>query len=65
MKQILSRARISRLEQLAYIGDDLNDLASYQHAAGLGIAVADAAPEVQKAAKLVTKLAGRLQGAGP
>ena len=47
-------------EAVAFIGDDLLDLPALQ-AAGLAIAVADAAPEVKAAAHLVTRAAG---GAG-
>jgi 3-deoxy-D-manno-octulosonate 8-phosphate phosphatase (KDO 8-P phosphatase) len=44
-------------EAVAFIGDDLLDLPALQ-AAGLAIAVADAAPEVKAAAHLVTRAAG-------
>lgn len=40
-------------EQIAYVGDDLTDLA-VMNAAGLGVAVADAAPEVRAAANHTT-----------
>ncbi len=43
--------------QVCYIGDDLTDLAAIQ-SVGLGVAVADAAPEVRAAAQYVTKLGG-------
>jgi YrbI family 3-deoxy-D-manno-octulosonate 8-phosphate phosphatase len=44
-------------EQCCYIGDDLTDLPVIRHV-GLGVAVADAASEVQAAAGHVTKLPG-------
>lgn len=45
------------LEQTAYIGDDLPDLASIR-AVGLGIAVADAVEEIRAAARYTTSVAG-------
>lgn len=48
-------------EKVCYIGDDLIDLAAIQYV-GLGVAVADACPEVRAAAHLVTT-AGGGQGA--
>ena len=44
-------------QQIAYIGDDLPDLAVIR-AVGLGVAVADAAVEVREAADFVTSLPG-------
>ena len=44
-------------ENVCYIGDDLPDLAVIQHV-GLGVAVADAVPEVAAAANFKTKLPG-------
>jgi YrbI family 3-deoxy-D-manno-octulosonate 8-phosphate phosphatase len=44
-------------EQVCYIGDDLLDLATIR-AVGLGIAVADAADDVRRAAKYVTSVPG-------
>src|SRR5262245_9997605 len=44
-------------EQVCYLGDDLTDLPVIRFA-GLGVAVADAVPEVRSAAALVTKLSG-------
>lgn len=44
-------------EQVCYIGDDLGDLPVIR-AVGLGVAVADAAPEVRAAAHHTTTLAG-------
>lgn len=45
------------LEQLAFVGDDLTDLAVI-NSVGLGIAVADAVPEVRAAAHYVTRVTG-------
>jgi 3-deoxy-D-manno-octulosonate 8-phosphate phosphatase (KDO 8-P phosphatase) len=47
-------------EQICYIGDDLPDLAAVAWA-GVGVAVADACPELREAAAYVTSLPG---GAG-
>jgi 3-deoxy-D-manno-octulosonate 8-phosphate phosphatase (KDO 8-P phosphatase) len=44
-------------QEAAYVGDDLNDLPALRRA-GLPIAVADAAPEVRKAARWVTARRG-------
>ena len=44
-------------DQVCYIGDDLPDLPVIRHV-GLGVAVADAAAEIQAAAHHVTELAG-------
>jgi 3-deoxy-D-manno-octulosonate 8-phosphate phosphatase (KDO 8-P phosphatase) len=44
-------------EQVCFIGDDLTDLPVIRQV-GLGVAVADAAPEVRSAAHHVTALAG-------
>ena len=44
-------------EQTAFIGDDLPDLPVVMRC-GLGVAVADACPELRAAARLVTTLAG-------
>jgi YrbI family 3-deoxy-D-manno-octulosonate 8-phosphate phosphatase len=46
-----------RMDQVAFIGDDLSDLAAI-NAVGLGIAVADAAPEIRAAANYTTRLKG-------
>lgn len=46
-----------RLEDVAYIGDDLNDIPPMRRA-GLAIAVADAAPEVLRIAHRVTSRRG-------
>jgi 3-deoxy-D-manno-octulosonate 8-phosphate phosphatase (KDO 8-P phosphatase) len=48
-------------EQVCYIGDDLLDLATIR-AVGLGVAVADAAEDVRRAAKYTTSVPG---GQGP
>ena len=45
------------LHQIAYIGDDLSDLAVIK-AVGLGVAVADAAEDVRKEANFVTTSGG-------
>jgi 3-deoxy-D-manno-octulosonate 8-phosphate phosphatase (KDO 8-P phosphatase) len=45
------------LEDVAYVGDDLNDLPAMR-AVGLPIAVSDAVPEVRKAARWVTSRRG-------
>jgi YrbI family 3-deoxy-D-manno-octulosonate 8-phosphate phosphatase len=44
-------------EQICYIGDDLPDLAAVK-LAGLGVAVADACPELRQSADYVTSLPG-------
>ena len=44
-------------EEICYIGDDLTDLPVIR-AVGLGVAVADAVPELLSAADLVTQKAG-------
>lgn len=46
-----------RLDQVAYLGDDLPDLSAIQ-AVGLGVAVPGAAAEVREAADYVTKAPG-------
>ena len=45
------------LAQVAFVGDDLSDLAVL-NSVGLGIAVADAVPEVRAAAQYVTTIKG-------
>ena len=45
------------LDEICYIGDDLTDLPVIR-AVGLGVAVADAVPELLVAADLVTQKAG-------
>jgi 3-deoxy-D-manno-octulosonate 8-phosphate phosphatase (KDO 8-P phosphatase) len=54
--EILQQLGLS-LSQLAYVGDDLPDLPVVR-AAGLGVAVADACPELRAAAQTVTTLRG-------
>lgn len=44
-------------EQVCYIGDDLTDLPVLRHV-GLGVAVADASPDVRQRVDLVTTLPG-------
>lgn len=44
-------------EEIAYIGDDLNDLPAFEEV-GIGFAVANAAPEVKIAADYVTERRG-------
>lgn len=56
IRDIMTQLELSP-EQVCYIGDDLSDLAAIQ-TVGLGVAVADAATEVQQAAHWVTKLGG-------
>lgn len=53
---IVARAGVTD-EEIAYIGDDLPDLPLLERA-GLAVAVADAAPEVLRAAHYITTLAG-------
>ncbi len=53
----LARRRRVALEEVAYVGDDLNDLPALS-VAGVAIAVADAVPEVRRAADLITTRAG-------
>lgn len=55
-KQICEEAKVTP-DQVAYIGDDIPDVPVIK-LAGLGIAVANARPEVKAAAKLVTKAKG-------
>jgi YrbI family 3-deoxy-D-manno-octulosonate 8-phosphate phosphatase len=54
--QIIEQQRLTP-EQVCYIGDDLTDLPVMRRL-GLGVAVADAAPEVRACAHLVTQLGG-------
>jgi len=55
-KGILARAGVTD-EEVAYVGDDLPDLPLLARA-GLAVAVADAVPEVQRAAHYVTVARG-------
>ncbi|HVR84803.1 MAG TPA: HAD-IIIA family hydrolase [Planctomycetota bacterium] len=56
MKEFLGPRNIG-LDEVAYIGDDLNDLSALQ-AVALPIAVSDAVPQVRKAVKWVTSRRG-------
>jgi len=56
LKQFLASKKVA-LEDVAYVGDDLNDLEALR-AVGLPIAVADAVPQVRKAARWVTSRRG-------
>lgn len=56
MQDLLAELRLAS-DQVCYIGDDLLDLSAI-HAAGLGVAVADACPELRQAAHYVTTLPG-------
>ncbi|MDE2292050.1 MAG: HAD hydrolase family protein [Elusimicrobia bacterium] len=58
-ESILRRARVSEAET-AFVGDDLTDLPLVKRA-GVGVAVANARPEVKRAARYVTRASG---GAG-
>jgi D-sedoheptulose 7-phosphate isomerase len=55
--QQFARGRNLSAEQIAYVGNDVNDLACMQWV-GWPIAVADAVPEVRAIAKWVTRLPG-------
>jgi 3-deoxy-D-manno-octulosonate 8-phosphate phosphatase (KDO 8-P phosphatase) len=55
-KAILTRAGVTD-EEVAYVGDDLPDLPLLERA-GLAVAVADAVPEVKRAAHYITTLGG-------
>ncbi len=56
LEEILSQAKV-RPEQVAYIGDDLTDIVVINRV-GLGVAVANARPEVKSAAHCVTTARG-------
>ncbi len=56
LREIIAQRGISPKE-VCFIGDDLTDLAAIQ-LVGVGVAVADAAPEVRAAADYVTRLGG-------
>jgi len=56
LKQFLASKKVA-LEDVAYVGDDLNDLEALK-AVGLPIAVADAVPQVRKAARWVATRRG-------
>jgi 3-deoxy-D-manno-octulosonate 8-phosphate phosphatase (KDO 8-P phosphatase) len=53
---VLEQAGVTDAE-VAYIGDDLNDIPLMMKS-GLGVAVADAAPETRERARYVTNAAG-------
>lgn len=53
----IAAAKGLQIEEIAYIGDDLNDLPAID-VAGVGIAVANAVAEVKAAADIVTEKAG-------
>lgn len=55
-QEVAAQLKLS-LDQCCYIGDDLTDLPLIRHC-GLGVAVADAAAEVQAAAGLITRARG-------
>lgn len=55
-KAILTRAGVTD-EEVAYVGDDLPDLPLFGRA-GLAVAVADAVPEVKRAAHYITTVRG-------
>ncbi len=56
VREIAAELRLSA-EQICYIGDDLPDLAAVRFA-GLGVAVANACPELRKAAAYTTSVPG-------
>jgi YrbI family 3-deoxy-D-manno-octulosonate 8-phosphate phosphatase len=56
MKDFLGARNIG-LDEVAYVGDDLNDLAALK-AVALPIAVSDAVPQVRKAVKWITSRRG-------
>ena len=56
LEEILSNAGI-RPEEVAYVGDDLTDIV-VMNRVGLGIATANARPEVKRRAKFVTENGG-------
>jgi len=56
--QILEKKKVTK-EKVCCIGDDLPDLPLFRHA-GISVAVADAAPELQVAATVVTQKGGGL-----
>ena len=56
MRGILKELQLDP-SQVCYLGDDLPDLPAV-HAVGLGVAVADACPELREAAQYVTALPG-------
>lgn len=61
LREIMARHNLNP-EQVAYVGDDLNDLLAFE-AVGVKIAVANAAPELARQADYITQRAGG-DGAG-
>ena len=55
--QELAQTRLLSLEQIGYVGNDVNDLACMQQV-GIPIAVADAVPEIKQVACCVTTQLG-------
>jgi 3-deoxy-D-manno-octulosonate 8-phosphate phosphatase (KDO 8-P phosphatase) len=55
-EQVVREANVTP-DQIAYVGDDLTDVVLFRRA-GLGIATANARPEVKKSAMAVTEAAG-------
>lgn len=56
LKEIVNQRSI-RLEEVAYVGNDVNDLACMSHV-GMPIAVADAVPEIKNLSSIVTVCPG-------
>lgn len=56
LEEILEKAEVSS-EQVAYVGDDYTDVV-VMHRVGLGVATANASPEVQAEAHFVTSVPG-------
>ena len=56
LEQLTASLELQR-DEVAFVGDDLNDLPAFA-ASGLRIAVADAAPELKRAADVVTRCKG-------
>ncbi|MEI9815255.1 MAG: HAD hydrolase family protein [Acidobacteriota bacterium] len=56
LDEILQQSRITK-DEVAYVGDDLTDIVVMRRV-GLGIAPANARPEVKRAAHIVTEAAG-------
>ncbi len=55
--QEIATQRSLKLEEIAYVGNDVNDLACMRHV-GMPIAVADAVPEIKNISSLVTSRPG-------
>jgi 3-deoxy-D-manno-octulosonate 8-phosphate phosphatase (KDO 8-P phosphatase) len=56
IKELCSEFNVS-VEEILYIGDDLNDLAAFE-TAGVAVAVSDAGEEIKKAADFITSASG-------